>query len=133
MPFGTFMKRVIILAAIFCFCFSLAAAEGETEPGVEKKQKPYWTAENLAWGPFWLMGGVFCLTPFPTLYSLGRADDAAGAAKALFFWPTAGTFSLVYGAIHTATFGLLHDSHTGEDYVSKPFRKILGEKYIFSF
>jgi len=107
------------------------AADGEAEPEVEKEQKPYWTAENLAWGPFFLMGGVFYLTPFPTLHSLCRADDAAGAAKALFWCPTFGTFLLVYGAIHTATFGLLHDSHTGEDYVSWPFRKILGEKYIF--
>ena len=127
------MKKLLIIATAICLCLSLFAAEGEAGAEVKKDQKPYWTAENLAWGPFWLMGGVFCLTPFPTLYSLGRADDAAGAAKALFFWPTAGTFSLVYGAIHTATFGLLHDSHTGEDYVSKPFRKILGEKYIFSF
>ena len=127
------MKKFFVLLTIFCFCLSLMAADGEAEPEVEKEQKPYWTAVNLAWGPFFLMGGVFYLTPFPTLYFLGRADDAAGAAKALFLCPTFGTFLLVYGAIHTATFGLLHDSHTGEDYVSKPFRKILGEKFIFPF
>ena len=69
------MKKLLIIVTAFCLCLSLAAAEGEAE--AEKNQKPYWTAENLAWGPFWLMGGVFYLTPFPTLYFLGRADDAA--------------------------------------------------------
>lgn len=125
------MKKFLIVVSAFCLCLSLFAAEGEAEAEAKKDQKPYWTAENLAWGPFWLMGGVFYLTPFPTLYFLSGADDAAGAAKVLFWCPTAGTFLLVYGAIHTATFGLLYNSRTGEDYVSKPFRKILGEKFIF--
>ena len=125
------MKKVLTIATIFCFCLSLFAAEGEAKAEVKKDQKPYWTAENLAWGPFWLMGGVFYLTPFPTLYFLSGADDAAGAAKVLFWCPTAATFLLVDGAIHTATFGLLYNSRTGEDYVSWPFRKILGEKFIF--
>ena len=125
------MKKFLIVVSAFCLCLSLFAAEGEAEAEAKKEQKPYWTAVNLAWGPFFLMGGVFYLTPFPTLYFLCRADDAAGAAKVLFWCPTAATFFVVDGAIHTATFGLLYDSRTNEDYVSWPFRKILGEKFIF--
>lgn len=53
------MKKVLTIVTIFCFCFSLMAAEGEADPEVEKEQKPYWTAVNLAWGPFFFDGRSF--------------------------------------------------------------------------
>ena len=62
------MKKFFVLLTIFCFCLSLMAADGKAEPEVEKDQKPYWTALNLAWGPFWLMGGVFYLTPLSSSF-----------------------------------------------------------------
>ena len=46
------MKKFLIVVSAFCLCLSLFAAEGEAGAEAKKEQKPYWTAVNLAWGPF---------------------------------------------------------------------------------
>ncbi len=120
------MKKYLILITVLCFCFSLAAAEGEAGAETKKDQKPYWTSENLLYGPGITFLGLLNITP------LGGCGLALYMGYAGFLVaPLIAPLFIVDGAIHTATFGLLHDSHTGEDYVSKPFRKILGEKFIF--
>lgn len=84
------MKRVIILATIFCFCFSLMAAEGEAEQ--EKEKRPSWTTENLFYGPKMLL-----VSPFIGLMGTFHYGP---------FGPLLIPVYAIDGAIHIATFGL---------------------------
>ncbi len=117
------MKKLLIIATTICLCLSLFAAEGEAGAEAKKDQKPYWTAENLALGPFLLFGGALMCTPLGIL--------AGGMYLGYHtFWavPLFAPLMMVDGAIHTATFGLLYNSRTDEDYVSWPFRKLSEDK-----
>lgn len=84
------MKRVIILATIFCFCFSLMAAEGEAEQ--EKEKRPSWTSENLFYGPKMLVFSPILAIPF--MIHSGPIGPLVVPVVA------------IEGAIHTATFGV---------------------------
>jgi|GEM_PF-5696295 len=106
------MKKVLTIVTIFCFCFSLMAAEGEAEPEIKKDQKPYWTAKNLLYGPGLTFIGLVGITP------LGFCVCAMGASYHVFWaWPLV-TSSLIFdGMTQTATFGLLYNNRTEEDYI----------------
>ncbi|MBQ7555404.1 hypothetical protein IJS98_03000 [bacterium] len=116
------MKKFLIVVSAFCLCFSLVAANAEAGVEASKDQKPYWSPINLAIGPFFLFGGALFCTPLGIL--------AGGMYMGYHtFWatPLIAPLFMVDGAIHTATFGLLYDGRTGEDYVSWPLRKLLGD------
>ena len=118
------MKKLLIIATAICLCLSLMAAEGEAEAEAKKDQKPYWTAKNLAIGPFLLFGGALMCTPLGIL--------AGGMYMGYHtFWatPLIAPLFMVDGAIHTATFGLLYDGRTGEDYISDSLDYLPGGIY----
>ena len=106
------MKKLLIIATAICLCLSLFAAEGEAEAEAKKDQKPYWTAENLALGPFLLFGGALFCTPL----GIWAGGMYMGYHT---FWatPLIAPLFMVDGAIHTATFGLLYNNRTEEDYI----------------
>ena len=118
------MKKIIILTAALCFCFSLVAADAEAGVEASKDQKPYWSPINLAIGPFFLFGGALFCTPLGIL--------AGGMYMGYHtFWatPLIAPLFMVDGAIHTATFGLLYDGLTGEDYISDSLDYLPGGIY----
>lgn len=106
------MKKIIILTATLCLCLSLVAAEGEAE--TEKKdQKPYWTPENLLYGPGITFIGLLGITP------LGGCGAALHMGYAGFLVaPLIAPMILVDGLIHTATFGLLYNNRNDDDYIA---------------
>ena len=106
------MKKFLIVVSAFCLCLSLFAAEGEAEAEAKKDQKPYWTSKNLLYGPGLTFIGLLGITP------LGLYVCAAGASYHVFWaWPLV-TSSLIFdGVTQTATFGLLYNNRTEEDYI----------------
>jgi len=106
------MKKVLTIVTIFCFCFSLAAAEGEAEAEAKKDQKPYWTPENLLYGPGLTFVGLLGITP------LGGCGVALHMGYAGFLVaPLIAPLFIVDGVLHTTTFGLLYNNRTEEDYI----------------
>ncbi|MBO4553236.1 hypothetical protein J5754_02375 [bacterium] len=106
------MKKLLIIATAFCLCLSLVAAEGEAGAETKKDQKPYWTSENLLYGPGMTFLGLFCINPL--VWCCGATFVGCDA---FWFFPLVAPMMMVDGVIHTATFGLLYNNRTGEDYI----------------
>lgn len=106
------MKKYLILITALCLCFSLVAAEGEAEAETKKDQKPYWTPVNLLYGPGITFIGLLGITP------LGGCGVALHMGYAGFLVaPLIAPLFMVDGVLHTATFGLLYNNRTEEDYI----------------
>lgn len=91
------MKKYLILITVFCFCFSLVAAEGET--GQEKEQRSSWTVENLFYGPMLLATSPLFVIPSVFHYGL--------------IGPLVIPLVAIDGAVHTATFGVFAHPEKG--------------------
>ena len=88
------------------------AAEGEAEAEAKKDQKPYWTSKNLLYGPGLTFIGLLGITP------LGGCGVALHMGYAGFLVaPLIAPLFMVDGVLHTATFGLLYNNRTEEDYI----------------